>query len=64
MPEVKSKSIFILMWEALHDRTLIMLSIAAVISLAIGIYEDITIYGPRGDPQIGWIEGCAIIVAG
>jgi hypothetical protein len=40
-----------------------MLSIAAVISLALGFFQD---FGPgreSGKPPVDWIEGVAIIVA-
>jgi len=43
-----------LVWEALQDKTLIMLIVAAVVSLALGLHEN---------PATGWIEGTAIIVA-
>jgi magnesium-transporting ATPase (P-type) len=40
--------------ESFEDPTLIVLIVSAVVSLAVGIYED---------PQKGWIEGGAILVA-
>ncbi|BFZ60118.1 plasma membrane calcium [Saitoella coloradoensis] len=67
LPEKKVKSIFALMWMALQDKILIMLSIAAVISLALGIYQ--TVGTPTeyidGQPQakVEWVEGVAIVVA-
>eukprot|EP00033_Pygsuia_biforma_P001600 GCRY01001801.1.p1 GENE.GCRY01001801.1~~GCRY01001801.1.p1 ORF type:complete len:1034 (+),score=309.33 GCRY01001801.1:1287-4388(+) len=54
LPEKKPRSLFSLMWEALQDKTLIMLCIAAVVSLVIGVLDD---------PDEGWIEGTAILVA-
>ncbi|KAG0244606.1 ATP2B3 protein [Mortierella sp. GBAus27b] len=63
LPEVKSATFFQLVKNAYDDRTLILLSIAAVVSLGVSIYED---YGPNHDPdepRVGWIEGTAIIVA-
>ncbi|KAJ3372693.1 hypothetical protein GGF31_001718 [Allomyces arbusculus] len=64
LPEVKMDSIFELMWAALQDRTLIMLTIAAIVSLALGLYED---FGMHQDDvqheKVKWVEGVAIIVA-
>merc|ERR1711916_45301 len=48
------KTLLGLIWEGLQDKTLIMLCIAAVISLILGVSED---------PSSGWIEGTAILVA-
>ncbi|OBZ82739.1 Calcium-transporting ATPase 2, partial [Choanephora cucurbitarum] len=67
LPPVKSKNIFELMWIAFQDKTLILLSVAAVVSLAVGIYEDIAVpeYDAQGNKIAGvkWVEGVAIIVA-
>ncbi|KAJ3358849.1 hypothetical protein GGF32_009945 [Allomyces javanicus] len=64
LPEVKMDSIFELMWAALQDRTLIMLTIAAIVSLALGLYED---FGMHQDDvhheKVKWVEGVAIIIA-
>ena len=58
LPERKSKSIWQLMWMAYKDKVLLLLSAAAIVSLAIGIYQATQ---PGGGPE--WIEGVAIIVA-
>ena len=62
LPERKSKSFLQLAWIALHDRVLILLSVAAVVSLALGLYQT---FGPRhdGTARVEWIEGVAIVVA-
>ncbi|KAF9937658.1 plasma membrane calcium [Modicella reniformis] len=76
LPKRKPKSIFELMWIALQEKILILLLIAAVVSIALGIYED---YGVEHvpaekfnkdytsylaiDPKISWVEGVAILVA-
>jgi magnesium-transporting ATPase (P-type) len=56
IPTAKSASIWLLMWHALQDPTLIILIVAAVISLAFGIvfysFEDLE-----------WIEGIAILLS-
>ena len=58
LPEAQSKSLLRLMLEAWNDKTLIFLSIASLISLGVGIYEDV-----RDRSKIKWIEGFAILVA-
>ncbi|KAF3158950.1 Calcium-transporting ATPase 10, plasma membrane-type [Orbilia oligospora] len=72
LPEKKAKSIFLLMWIALQDKVLILLSAAAVISLALGIYQTIQAQKrARRNPNspeskeahVEWVEGVAIIVA-
>ncbi|ORY21723.1 calcium-translocating P-type ATPase [Neocallimastix californiae] len=64
LPETKSKSLLQLMWEALHDKIMIILSVAAIVSLSIGLYED---FGPgsenNDEPKVHWIEGVAILVS-
>jgi len=44
-----------LIWEGLHDFTLLLLIAAAVVSMVLGIYME-----GWGE---GWFEGCAILVA-
>ncbi|KAH7097377.1 calcium-translocating P-type ATPase [Auriculariales sp. MPI-PUGE-AT-0066] len=72
LPSRPGKSLLLLMWLALKDRTLVLLSFAAVISLALGLYEDLGQAAktfPCGDgkmcaePKVDWVEGLAIIVA-
>ncbi|KAG7284597.1 hypothetical protein NEMBOFW57_010975 [Staphylotrichum longicolle] len=62
LPERKSKSFLQLAWIAFQDRVLILLSVAAAISLALGLYQT---FGPHHDEgaRVEWIEGVAIIVA-
>src|SRR6266542_434697 len=40
LPEKKPKSIFQLMWIAMQEKVLILLTIAAIVSLGLGFYED------------------------
>ncbi|KAJ2958565.1 hypothetical protein NQZ79_g5887 [Umbelopsis isabellina] len=63
LPEAKSKSFFLLLWEAYNDKTLIMLTIASIVSLAVGIWEDYSPRHPADEPRVGWVEGTAILVA-
>ncbi|KAK5954109.1 plasma membrane calcium [Knufia fluminis] len=58
LPERKPDGILKLIWRAYNDKILILLSIAAAISLALGLYE--TFSAGHG---VEWIEGVAIIVA-
>ncbi|CCH45717.1 putative membrane protein [Wickerhamomyces ciferrii] len=68
LPEKKPKSFFKLAWEAMQDKVMILLSVAALISFALGLYET---FGqpPEHDaegkeiPQIEWVEGVAIFIA-
>ena len=70
LPEKKSKSFLQLAWMAYKDKILLLLSGAAVISLALGIYET---FKPETEadrekeeeegPSVEWVEGVAIVVA-
>ncbi|KAF1955673.1 calcium-translocating P-type ATPase [Byssothecium circinans] len=64
-PAKKSKSFFMLMWEAYYkESVLILLTVAAVISLALGLYETFGVdHGPGAPLPVDWIEGCAICVS-
>jgi Ca2+-transporting ATPase len=65
LPAKKAKSFLKLMWEAYYkESVLILLTIAAVISLALGLYETFGVdHGPGAPPSVDWIEGCAICVS-
>ncbi|KAI9492376.1 PMCA-type calcium-translocating P-type ATPase [Zychaea mexicana] len=67
LPQIKGKSIFQLMFLAFRDKTLILLGVASIVSLAVGIYETIDIpeYDAEGNriPGIKWVEGLVIICA-
>ncbi|KAJ9283531.1 hypothetical protein DTO021C3_8891 [Paecilomyces variotii] len=58
LPERKGAGFFKLFWDAYNDRIIILLTIAAVVSLSLGVYETV-------DEGFGadWIEGVAICVA-
>lgn len=53
-PDSPMESYWSLLLEALSDSTLVILMIAAVVSLVIGTYQD---------PVVGWVEGAAILIA-
>lgn len=61
LPERKSKSLLELMWIAIQDKVLILLSIAAVVSLALGLYRTFGHDDEEG-ADVEWVEGVAIIV--
>ena len=64
LPTKQSLSIWKLFWNAFNDRVLIILTIAAIISLALGIYEAIgQTPAPGEGPSLDWVEGVAIEVA-
>lgn len=72
LPAKSAKSLLRLMWEQYNDKILILLTIAAIVSLALGLYETfgmkeepIYINGvlQKAEPKVNWIEGVAIVVA-
>lgn len=63
LPVKKGKSLLQLMWITYNDKVLILLSIAAVVSLAIGLYQTFGQPHPNGEAPVEWVEGVAIIVA-
>ena len=58
LPARKSVGFFKLFWIAYNDKIIILLTIAAVISLSLGIYESVD-----GGTGVEWVEGVAICVA-
>ena len=64
LPARKSLSLWRLFWNASCDTVLIILNIAAVISLALGIYEAVgQTPAPGQGPSLDWVEGLAIEIA-
>ncbi|KAM7054952.1 plasma membrane calcium-transporting ATPase 4 isoform 1-T4 [Molossus nigricans] len=72
IPSKKPKTFLELVWEALQDVTLIILEIAAIISLVLSFYRPhgeeneqcgLPISSPEdeGEAEAGWIEGAAIL---
>ncbi|XP_061731409.1 plasma membrane calcium-transporting ATPase 1-like isoform X1 [Nerophis ophidion] len=72
IPPKKPKTFLQLVWEALQDVTLIILEVAAIISLGLSFYHlpggDAEACGQaaggvedEGESQAGWIEGAAIL---
>jgi Ca2+-transporting ATPase len=63
LPTRKTKNIFQIMWITYNDKVLILLTVAAIISLGIGLYQTFGTAHTATNPPIEWIEGVAIIVA-
>lgn len=68
LPTKVAKSFLRLCLDAMKDKVLILLTVAAVISLALGLYETFG-QGTQYDdehkpmPKVDWVEGVAIITA-
>ncbi|KAL4896983.1 hypothetical protein BDV59DRAFT_82686 [Aspergillus ambiguus] len=58
LPARKSTGFLKLLWMAYNDKIIILLTIAAVISLSLGVYETVDV-----GHGVDWIEGVAICVA-
>lgn len=64
LPTKRATPLWKIMWAAYNDQVLILLTIAAVISLALGLYETLGVSHPPGSPTpVDWVEGVAICVA-
>ena len=64
LPAKKATPLWRLMWEAYKDKILLLLTAAAVISLALGLYETFGAEHEPGAPTpVDWVEGVAICAA-
>ncbi|XP_058842260.1 plasma membrane calcium-transporting ATPase 1-like isoform X1 [Acipenser ruthenus] len=74
IPPKKPKTFLQLVWEALQDVTLIILEVAAIVSLGLSFYQppggDTEVCGTaaggvedEGESHAGWIEGVAILLS-
>ncbi|KAL3294025.1 calcium-translocating P-type ATPase [Colletotrichum asianum] len=64
LPAKKATPLWKLMWNAYNDQVLILLTVAAVISLALGHYETLGVEHIPGSPTpVDWVEGVAICAA-
>uniref|UniRef100_A0A8B9JU21 Calcium-transporting ATPase n=1 Tax=Astyanax mexicanus TaxID=7994 RepID=A0A8B9JU21_ASTMX len=74
IPPKKPKTFLQLVWEALQDVTLIILEIAAIISLGLSFYQPLGEESEgetdkwggaedEGEAEAGWIEGAAILLS-
>ncbi|KAF8517670.1 E1-E2 ATPase-domain-containing protein, partial [Hysterangium stoloniferum] len=65
LPAQRSKSLLLLMWLTLKNKVLVLLSITAVISLALGLFWSFSRSNRRSvlPIEVDWDEGVAIMVA-
>ena len=63
LPEKKPKTIWELAWIAYNDKVLILLTVAAVVSLALGIYQTVRPAPGDHEAHVEWVEGVAIVAA-
>ncbi|KAF9870871.1 calcium-translocating P-type ATPase [Colletotrichum karsti] len=64
LPPKKGKSIWQLMYVELSEKVIILLTVAGIISLALGLYETLGVERPAGAPaSVDWVEGVAICAA-
>ncbi|KAI1738593.1 calcium-translocating P-type ATPase [Xylaria scruposa] len=64
LPAKKAAPLWRLIWIASQDKVIILLAVAAVVSLALGLYETFGVkHAPGSPPAVDWIEGVAIIIA-
>lgn len=63
LPVKKGKSLLEIMWITYNDKVLILLTAAAIISLAVGLYQTFGTQHENGQPKVEWVEGVAIILA-
>ncbi|KAK5633687.1 hypothetical protein RRF57_009402 [Xylaria bambusicola] len=64
LPAKKAAPLWKLIWIAFQDKVIILLAIAATVSLALGLYETLGVrHEPGSPPAVDWVEGVAIIIA-
>ncbi|CAI7592586.1 unnamed protein product [Penicillium glandicola] len=63
LPTKPSPSFLSLMWAAYNDHVLFLLTGAAIISLALGLYQTFGTKHTSNNPPVEWVEGVAILVA-
>ncbi|KAK3366548.1 E1-E2 ATPase-domain-containing protein [Podospora didyma] len=63
LPEKKSKTLLELAWIIYNDKILILLTGAALLSLALGLYQTFGVQHEDGGAKVEWVEGVAIIAA-
>ncbi|KAL5513644.1 PMC1_2 [Sanghuangporus vaninii] len=73
LPTRKSKTLLQLMWMVLQQKVLVLLSCAAIVALALGLFQDFGVEREQyscGDgsetctkPPVDWVKGVAIMIA-
>ncbi|KAJ5295500.1 hypothetical protein PENANT_c001G03338 [Penicillium antarcticum] len=63
LPTKPPPSFLWLMWAAYNDHVLFLLTGAAIISLALGLYQTFGTKHSASNPPVEWVEGVSILVA-
>ncbi|KAJ5770419.1 uncharacterized protein N7511_002470 [Penicillium nucicola] len=63
LPTKPPPSFLSLMWAAYNDHVLFLLTGAAIISLALGLYQTFGTKHSASNPPVEWVEGVSILVA-
>ena len=63
LPMKPPPSFLSLMWAAYNDHVLFLLTGAAIISLALGLYQTFGTKHSANNPPVEWVEGVSILVA-
>lgn len=63
LPTKKPPGFLWLMWMAYNDPVLFLLTGAAVVSLALGLYQTLGTPHSPDNPPVEWVEGVSILVA-
>ncbi|KAE8140352.1 plasma membrane calcium-transporting ATPase [Aspergillus pseudotamarii] len=63
LPVKKQPSIVQLVWMAYNDHVLFFLTGAAIVSLALGLYQTLATKHSARNPPVEWVEGVSILVA-
>ncbi|RDL35880.1 uncharacterized protein BP5553_06492 [Venustampulla echinocandica] len=63
LPEKTGNTLLQIMWVAFNDKVLIILTVVAAISLALGLYQDFGQSSRYGGPKVRWVEGVTIMTA-
>jgi Ca2+-transporting ATPase len=63
LPAKPPPSFLGLMWAAYNDHVLFLLTGAAIISLALGLYQTLGTTHSANNPPVEWVEGVSILVA-
>ncbi|OJJ38795.1 hypothetical protein ASPWEDRAFT_342168 [Aspergillus wentii DTO 134E9] len=63
LPVAKKITFLQLLWMAYNDHVLFLLTGAALVSLALGLYQTFATAHSPSNPAVEWVEGVAILVA-
>jgi len=63
LPPPQTRSFLQFLWGAYNDKVLMLLTVAAVISLGIGLYQSLDTPRTANNPPVEWVQGVTIIIA-